>query len=61
MEILFFIISVYLLVGFIYALYLFAIGSSKLSEFPINMLGGPIIIPYIIYITRKGKDLPIGD
>lgn len=56
------ILSIYLFIGFVYALYLLSVGASKtIMAFIINMLGGPIMIPYIYYLTKNNKDLPIGN
>jgi hypothetical protein len=54
------IIAVYLLAGFVYAVYVQLIGSErKWWLFPINVVGGPMMVVYIIILTLRGKRIPI--
>ncbi|MFC1625006.1 hypothetical protein ACFL15_01415 [Patescibacteria group bacterium] len=55
-------IILYLIAGFIYALYLLVIKSSEWYWLPINIIGGPIIILYTLYfvIRKKGKPITWG-
>jgi hypothetical protein len=51
---------IYLLAGFIYAVYVHAIGSERRWWlFPINVIGGPVLVVYIIIISIKRKRMPI--
>ena len=49
----------YLILGFVYAVYILLWGADPWYFFPINVLGGPIMVVYIIYLTRKDKRLPL--
>jgi len=53
MEILTFILYVYLGLGTIYGLYLLFNGSSSIWQLPINILGGPIVAIYVIIKTKR--------
>jgi hypothetical protein len=59
MQVLKFFIFVYLLLGFIYAVYVAIKKTDKWYWFPANWLFGPITVLYLFYITMKGKDLPV--
>jgi hypothetical protein len=50
----------YLLAGFVYAVYVQVIGSErKWWMFPINAIGGPVMVVYIIILSIRRKRLPI--
>ena len=49
---------IYLTVGLIYAFNVLLKGSDPWYLFPINMLGGPVVIVQIYFITKKGKRPP---
>jgi hypothetical protein len=52
--------AMYLLAGFIYAIYVHLIGSERRWWlFPINVIGGPIMVIYIVILSIRGKRLPI--
>jgi hypothetical protein len=59
MQILMIIGAIYLGLGFLYALYILLFAGDRWYLFPINMLGGPITVVYIVVITLKGKRMPI--
>ena len=49
----------YLLIGFLYAVYLLFIGAGGLLDFPINVIGGPIVLTFIVYKTLTGQRMPL--
>lgn len=49
--------GIYLISGFLYALYLLLFGQDAWYLFPINMLFGPINIVYLVIVTLRGKRL----
>ena len=48
----------YLGVGVLYGLFLIRNRNTTLLQLPINILGGPILLVYIILATRSGKKMP---
>lgn len=46
-------LGLYLAIGFIYAVYLVYIGSSSIWWIPVNTLGGPIAIIYVVFKTKN--------
>jgi len=50
---------IYLILGFIYAFYIAIKGTDKWVWFPVNIIFGPVTVLYLIYITIRGKKLPI--
>ena len=58
MEILTYFIYVYLFLGIIYGLYLLIKGSSTILQLPINILGGPVMVIYIVYKTLRREKMP---
>lgn len=53
MEILKTIGTIYLIGGFIYAFLIMMAGSDRWYHFPINVLGGPIVLGYMVYTAFK--------
>ncbi|MBD3366041.1 hypothetical protein GF360_01720 [candidate division WWE3 bacterium] len=49
------ILYVYLGLGFIYGLYVTFAGNGKWYTFPINVLGGPIVVVIILYKSLTGR------
>jgi hypothetical protein len=45
----------YLLAGFVYAVYILANGIEPIQTFPLNVLAGPLVYLFNIYMLRKGK------
>ena len=52
------VLVIYLIFGFIYAVYIFIKEVDKWYWFPLNTLLGPLITIYIVYISVTGKKLP---
>ena len=50
---------IYLIFGFVYAVYVGLKGTDKIWWFPVNVLFGPITVVYIVYLSLKGKKLPV--
>jgi hypothetical protein len=50
---------IYLAIGFVYAVYILIRGKDPWYAFPINLLGGPVVIVQMIYLTKKGKRPPL--
>ncbi|EKD96094.1 MAG: hypothetical protein ACD_24C00190G0003 [uncultured bacterium] len=48
----------YLLFGFLYALYILLFAGDAWYWFPINMVGGPIVVIIITIKTLRGKKIP---
>lgn len=49
---------IYLILGFIYAIF---ISTKKVDDwywFPVNWILGPLTVVYLIYITARGKKFP---
>lgn len=59
MQLLLILGAIYLVIGFLYALYILLFAGDEWYWFPINILGGPITLVIIIYKTFQGKRLPI--
>ena len=50
----------YLITGVVYSVYVHAIGSErKWWLFPINVIGGPIMVVYLIILSVRRKRLPV--
>jgi hypothetical protein len=49
----------YLILGFVYAVYILFVGIDPFYVFPINVIGGPIMIVYIVIKTAQGKKIRI--
>jgi len=49
----------YLLVGFFYAVYIAVLGVDPWYTFPINMLGGPVVLIINYLLAKKGKLGPL--
>jgi len=49
---------IYLIVGFIYAVFIAIKGTDEWYWFPVNWLFGPITIVYLLIVIVKGKRLP---
>lgn len=52
-------VYIYLILGFIYALYIFLFASDGLLAFPINMLAGPVVVLYVTYKTLRGHRIKV--
>ena len=48
---------VYLILGFIYAVYIAKQGTDRWYMFPFNVVFGPLVVVYIVYITITGKKI----
>ncbi|HSX39834.1 MAG TPA: hypothetical protein VLI92_04580 [Candidatus Saccharimonadales bacterium] len=59
MIVLIIILAIYLLLGFVYAVYILLFGYDGWLAFPINMLFGPVFLVYLFYLTKKNKKLPV--
>jgi len=59
MQLLIILGAIYLFIGFLYALYILLFAGDEWYWFPVNMIGGPVALLYIIYKTFQGKRLPI--
>lgn len=58
MEVFKVLITIYLILGLIYAVF---IATKKVDEwywFPVNLILGPLTVLYLTYITLRGKRLP---
>lgn len=58
MEVFKVLITIYLILGLIYAVF---IATKKVDEwywFPVNLILGPLTVLYLAYITLRGKRLP---
>ena len=54
------VVVLYLLAGFTYAAYVHSIGSERRWWlFPINVIGGPVMVVYIVILSIRRKRLPI--
>ncbi|MFA5776571.1 MAG: hypothetical protein WC988_03405 [Patescibacteria group bacterium] len=53
-------LSVYLIIGFIYALWIFFFGYDRWYWFPINWLLGPPVMVMMAYFVITGKKNPLG-
>ncbi|OGC45889.1 hypothetical protein A3F07_00250 [candidate division WWE3 bacterium RIFCSPHIGHO2_12_FULL_38_15] len=53
------IIILYFLFGFFYALYILLFAGDAWYWFPINMLGGPVVVIMIVLKTLRGKKIPL--
>ncbi len=51
-------LTIYLILGFIYASYILIKGTDRWFWFPINIVLGPLMVIYIFYISATGKKLP---
>ncbi len=49
---------IYLILGFIYAVYIAIKKTDRWFWFPVNCIFGPITVVFLIYVTIKGKKLP---
>jgi len=50
----------YLILGFVYALYVHAIKSeTRWWLFPVNVIGGPLMVIYIVILSIRNKKIPI--
>lgn len=49
---------IYLVIGFVYAVFIATKKIDKWYWFPINWVSGPIVVLYLVYITARGKKLP---
>lgn len=62
-SVLFWILAVlgcfYLVVGLAYAIYVVIKGTNSLVWFPLNVLFGPFAVVYIVWLTAKGRPLPL--
>lgn len=45
----------YFVLGFIYALYILFFGKDPWYVFPINVIGGPVTVVYLLYMTLIGR------
>ena len=58
MVLVYILIAIYLLIGFIYAVNVLINGRDPWYVFPINMLGGPLVIIQIYRKTKKEEKMP---
>ncbi|HOD01371.1 MAG TPA: hypothetical protein PKH50_01480 [bacterium] len=52
------ILTIYLILGFIYAVFVAIKGPDEWYWFPVNWLLGPLTVLYLLIIVAKGKRLP---
>jgi len=50
---------IYLVFGLFYALFILFRGADKWYVFPINALGGPVMLVYIVVTVLRGRRLPM--
>jgi hypothetical protein len=53
-------LAIYLVIGFIYALWIFLFGYDRWYVFPINWLLGPPVLVMMAYFVITGKKNPLG-
>ncbi|MBU1132737.1 hypothetical protein KKG08_00495, partial [Patescibacteria group bacterium] len=54
-----FLIVIYLTLGTIYTIYIYSKAPRNILWVPINILFGPIMVVYIIILSKRGKRLPV--
>lgn len=59
MEVLKVLLTIYLLIGIIYALYTHIQTPRSIFWLPVNIILGPLFVIYIIYMSARGKKLPV--
>jgi hypothetical protein len=54
------ILTIYIIAGFIYALYVSSKRPVVWYHFPINVVLGPVTVIYLVILIARGKRIPIG-
>jgi hypothetical protein len=55
-----FLIFVYLVAGFVYAVYVHKNGKEKWYMFPVNVIGGPVMFLYLAKLAKQRRRPPYG-